>query len=152
MTIKVQREDFDAPLEVGAMYAGCKNPGAVVTFTGLVRDRDARKSLKTLELEHYPGMTEKALAEIEAEARKRWDLQDCLVIHRYGSLKPKEQIVLVACISSHRGDAFEAVSFLMDWLKTKAPFWKKEIYADGSSWVEAKDTDLKKAESWKQKS
>lgn len=130
------------------MYKECTNPGAVVTFTGLVRDREARGRLKFLKLEHYPGMTEKALENIEAEARKRWDLQDCLIIHRYGSLKPKEQIVLVVCISAHRGDAFRAANFLMDWLKTKAPFWKKEEYADGSHWVEAKTEDAAQAEKW----
>ena len=135
MVARIQTEDFDAPTEVAAMYDTCPNPGAVVTFTGLVRGKDGNKNLITLELEHYPGMGEKQLAAIEAEARGLWDLQDCLIIHRYGSLKPKEQIVLVACISAHRADAFEAASFLMDWLKTKAPFWKKEIYADGSTWV-----------------
>ena len=145
MTVKIQKEDFDAPLEVGAMYDNCANPGAVVTFTGLVRSRDNDKELIALELEHYPGMGEKQLEKIVAEARKRWDLQDCLVIHRFGRLKPKEQIVLVACISAHRGDAFAAASFLMDWLKTKAPFWKKEIYADGSTWVQERREDIERA-------
>ncbi len=130
------------------MVEGCKNPGAIVTFTGLVRGHEERGKLEALEVEHFPGMTEKQLEKVEGEARKRWDLQDCLIIHRYGALKPKEQIVLVACISAHRSDAFEAASFLMDWLKTEAPFWKKEIYSDGTSWVEAKDADQEKAKEW----
>ncbi len=130
------------------MVEGCKNPGAIVTFTGLVRGLEERGKLEALELEHFPGMTEKQLEYVAKEARKRWDLQDCLIIHRYGALKPKEQIVLVACISAHRRDAFEAASFLMDWLKTEAPFWKKEIYSDGTSWVEAKDADQEKAKEW----
>jgi len=144
MGARIQKDDFDAPMEVGAMYDACDNPGAVVTFTGLVRGRDGEKQLLALELEHYPGMGEKQLAAIEAEARKRWDLQDCLIIHRHGRLKPKEQIVMVACISAHRRDAFEAASFLMDWLKTKAPFWKKEIYADGSTWVAERREDIER--------
>ncbi len=148
MTVKVQHQDFNASKEVGAMVKGCKNPGAIVTFTGLVRGLEDRGKLEALELEHFPGMTEKQLEFVEDEARKRWDLQDCLIIHRYGPLKPKEQIVLVACISAHRSDAFEAASFLMDWLKTEAPFWKKEIYSDGTSWVEAKDADQEKAKEW----
>ncbi len=128
------------------MYDNCLNPGAVVTFTGLVRGRDNDKELIALELEHYPGMSEKQLEKIVAEARRRWDLQDCLVIHRFGRLKPKQQIVLVACISAHRGDAFAAASFLIDWLKTKAPFWKKEIYADGSTWVQERLEDIERAQ------
>lgn len=148
MTVKVQQKDFEASKEVGAMVDGCRNPGAIVTFTGLVRGHEERGKLEALEVEHFPGMTEKQLEKAEGEARKRWDLQDCLIIHRHGPLKPKEQIVLVACISAHRSDAFEAASFLMDWLKTAAPFWKKEIYSDGTSWVEAKDADQEKAEEW----
>lgn len=148
MVVKVQEKDFDAPAEIGMMYDNCDNPGAVVTFTGLVRGQEGGGKLDALLLEHYPGMTEKQLKKVEAEARKRWELQDCLIIHRYGALKPKEQIVLVACISAHRSDAFEAASFLMDWLKTEAPFWKKEIYSDGTSWVEAKDADQEKAKEW----
>ena len=149
MAIKVQQNDFDPQVEVAAMVSSCDNPGAVVTFTGLVRGLEAGGTLEALELEHYPGMTENRLEAIEKEARSRWDLQDCLIIHRYGHLKPKEQIVLVACVSAHRSDAFEAASFLMDWLKTDAPFWKKEIYSDGTSWVEAKTKDHKKAKAWK---
>lgn len=149
MTVKVQEEDFNAPEEVGAMYHRCENPGAVVTFTGLVRGLEERGKLEALHLEHYPGMTERQLEAVETEARKRWALQDCLIIHRYGTLKPKDQIVLVACISAHRADAFEAASFLMDWLKTEAPFWKKEVYGDGTSWVEAKASDEEKAKRWK---
>jgi molybdopterin synthase catalytic subunit len=148
MTVRVQQEDFNAPEEVGALYHACENPGAVVTFTGLVRGLEERGQLEALVLEHYPGMTERQLEVVETEARKRWALQDCLIIHRYGTLKPKEQIVLVACISAHRTDAFEAASFLMDWLKTEAPFWKKEIYGDGTSWVDAKESDQKKAKRW----
>lgn len=148
MTVKVQKEDFNAPEEVGAMYHKCDNPGAVVTFTGLVRGKEEKGKLKALILEHYPGMTQKQLESIESEARHRWPLQDCLIIHRYGTLKPREQIVLVACISAHREEAFEAACFLMDWLKTKAPFWKKEVYENGENWVEAREKDDKKAKKW----
>ncbi len=149
MTVKVQTEVFDATKEVAAMFSKCTNPGAVVTFIGLVRGKEERGQLETLTLEHYPGMTEAELEKMETEARKRWRLQDCLIIHRFGALKPKEQIVLVACISAHRDDAFEAARYLMDQLKTRAPFWKKEIYSDGAKWVEAREDDDKKARDWK---
>jgi len=145
MTVRIQKEDFDTGLEVKALLKACDNPGAVVTFTGLVRGDGG---LTKMTLEHYPAMTEKALEDIEAKAKKRFALQGSLIIHRYGALKPGDQIVLVACVSEHRDDAFKAASFLMDWLKTRAPFWKKETSEKGEAWVEAREEDEKKAKSW----
>ena len=141
MKIAVQTEDFDVGVEVRAIS---KNNaiGAVASFIGLVRDVE-------MTLEHYPGMTERAIAKIVDEAKGRWQVMDCSVIHRYGALKPNEQIVLVAVASAHRGDAFAACEFIMDYLKTQAPFWKKEQADGGARWVEAKDSDDKAAERWK---
>ena len=141
MKISVQKEHFDLRVEVEAIS---KNPkiGAVATFTGLVRD-------VAMTLEHYPGMTERAIAKIVEEAKSRWQVIDCAVIHRYGALQPNDQIVMVAVASGHRGDAFAACEFIMDYLKTQAPFWKKEHAADGARWVEAKVVDDKAAERWK---
>ena len=141
MRISVQTEDFDLGAEVKAIS---RNPGigAVASFVGLVRD-------VAMTLEHYPGMTERAIAKIVEEAKARWQVMDCTVIHRYGALKPNDQIVLVAVASGHRGDAFAACEFIMDYLKTQAPFWKKEQAAGGTRWVEAKDADDKAAERWK---
>ena len=141
MKISVQREDFDLRAEVKAISA---NPtiGAVATFTGLVRD-------VAMMLEHYPGMTERAIAKIVDEAKSRWQVIDCTVIHRYGELQPNDQIVMVAVASGHRGDAFAACEFIMDYLKTQAPFWKKEQAPGGASWVEAKAADDKAAGRWK---
>jgi molybdopterin synthase catalytic subunit len=145
--IKVQTEPFDLTAEVEALTKANTSIGAVVTFTGLVRD-NAEGALKAMTLEHYPGMTEKQLAEIEKIAHERWPLQACLIIHRYGRLEPGEPIVLVVTASSHRQAAFEAAEFLMDWLKTKAPFWKLEETSDASIWVEAKSGDHKAAKKW----
>ena len=139
--IRVQKEDFDLRAEVKAISANPKI-GAVATFTGLVRD-------VAMTLEHYPGMTERAIAKIVDEAKSRWQVIDCAVIHRYGSLQPNDQIVMVAVASAHRGDAFAACEFIMDYLKTQAPFWKKEQTAEGTHWVEAKAEDDKAAERWK---
>ena len=146
--IKVQQQDFSIDLEVKALLGTCKNPGAVVTFSGLVRGNDEASQLTQMTLEHYPDMTEKALLEIASEAMKRWSLEECLVLHRFGTLQVGDQIVLVVTISQHREAAFEAASFLMDWLKTKAPFWKKEKSGDNETWVEAKAIDDKKSRDW----
>ena len=146
MVARVQREDFDLGGELDALRAGRTDIGALVSFTGLVRDDTG--DLQVLELEHYPGMTETALAEIEAEAHKRWDLNAALIVHRYGPLKPGEQIMMVAAASPHRKAAFEAADFLMDFLKSRAPFWKKETGVDGAEWVDAKDTDEDALKRW----
>lgn len=146
--IKVQSEDFNVAEEIKALTAGRKDMGAVVTFTGLVRDDGSAPGLKAMTLEHYPGMTERKLSEIEAEANQRWDLGGTLIIHRYGRLEPGEQIVLVITTSVHRENAFQAASFLMDWLKTEAPFWKLEETSDGETWVEAKEGDDKAKGRW----
>jgi molybdopterin synthase catalytic subunit len=142
MKISVQREDFDLSREVKAI-SGNGTVGAVASFVGLVRE-------VRMTLEHYPGMTERAIAAIVEEARGRWQVMDCTVIHRYGDLAAGEQIVLVAVASAHRGDAFASCEFIMDYLKTRATFWKKEHRPDGSSWVEARAADDEKAGRWKQ--
>jgi molybdopterin synthase catalytic subunit len=139
MAVRVQREDFDLGTELAALRAGRTDIGALVSFTGLVRS-DAG-DVGGMELEHYPGMTEKALAGIEAEAQMRWPLQASLVIHRYGVLAPGEQIMMVATASAHRQAAFAAAEFLMDYLKSRAPFWKKEATPDGPRWVDARVSD-----------
>jgi molybdopterin synthase catalytic subunit len=141
MKIAVQREDFDLGAEVRAISRDSK-VGAVASFVGLVRD-------VRMTLEHYPGMTESAIRRIVEEAGCRWRVMDCTVIHRYGDLAPNDQIVLVAVASAHRGDAFAACEFIMDYLKTSAPFWKKEHRAGGATWVEARATDDEAAERWK---
>ena len=145
--IRVQTEPFDISREVAALTRTRKDIGAVVTFTGLVRSSD-EATIEAMTLEHYPGMTEKQLQDIERIAIERWPLQALLIIHRYGQLTPGEQIVLVVTASSHRQAAFEAASFLMDWLKTKAPFWKLEETAEGTNWVEAKEDDDDAAKKW----
>ena len=139
MAVRVQREDFDVGAELDGLTAGRVDVGAVVSFTGLVRD--VAGTLAAMELEHYPEMTEKALAAIEAEARGRWPLQACLIVHRYGAMAPGERIMMVATASAHRQAAFEAAEFLMDYLKSRAPFWKKETGAAGSTWVGAREED-----------
>ena len=144
--IRVQREDFDVGAEMAAMSG--KNVGALASFTGLVRGSEGDASISAMTLEHYPGMTEKKLAEIEAEARQRWPLEDCLVIHRYGRLEPGERIVLVITASSHRRAALESCTFLIDWLKTSAPFWKLEERDVGLEWVEARASDDQATEKW----
>ena len=147
--IRVQAEDFDLGAEMDALTGSRKDIGAVVNFIGKVRDLDDG-ALSAMTLEHYPGMTEKMLADIEAEANTRWELQETLIIHRYGRLEPGEQIVLVITASAHRQSAFEACAFLMDWLKTKAPFWKLEESDKGRSWVEAKQADNDAADRWQE--
>jgi molybdopterin synthase catalytic subunit len=141
MATRLQREDFDLGAELAALRAGRRDIGALVSFTGLVRDTAAGEAISAMELEHYPGMTERALAEIEAEAGRRWPLQASLVIHRYGRLEPGEQIMMVAIAALHREAAFEAAAFLMDYLKSRAPFWKKEATPSGGRWVAARAAD-----------
>ncbi|PZO02114.1 MAG: molybdopterin synthase catalytic subunit [Hyphomicrobiales bacterium] len=148
LTIRIQREDFDIAAEIAALSAGRRDIGAVVSFTGLCRDEGG--TLAALELEHYPGMAEAEIGRVAAEANARWPLMGLLAIHRYGRVAPGEQIVLVIATSAHRRAAFEAADFLMDYLKTRAPFWKREHLADGTigGWVEAKDIDQKAAQRW----
>jgi molybdopterin synthase catalytic subunit len=149
--IKVQQEDFDVGAELQALSAGKHNVGGITSFVGLVRDLSDGSDVKRMTLEHYPGMTEQALQEIEAEARRRWPLEAVTIIHRYGPLAPGDRIVLVAVASAHREAAFAACHFLIDWLKTRAPFWKLEDTNSGARWVEAKDSDDKAAERWAKK-
>lgn len=139
--VSVQTGDFDIGAEIDRLTAGDKDIGAVVSFTGLVREMTGAGAISIMELEHYPGMTERALAEIAAEAEARWPLQGVRVIHRHGPLAPGDRIVLVLTASRHRQAAFEAAEFLMDYLKTKAPFWKKEEGPAGGRWVDARDCD-----------
>jgi molybdopterin synthase catalytic subunit len=141
MPIRVQTEDFDVSHEVAALRRHNPQVGAVVTFIGTVRDINEGSSVAEMELEHYPGMTEKALEDIVEQAKARWDIGDALVIHRVGPLLPKDQIVLVAVTSAHRGEAFDACEFIIDYLKTRAPFWKKEQTPQGARWVDARVTD-----------
>jgi molybdopterin synthase catalytic subunit len=147
--VRIQREDFAAAVESAALTRGRTDVGALVTFTGLCRDEGA--SLAALELEHYPGMAEEEIGRVVAEAESRWPLQGVVVIHRFGRIAPGENIVLVATASSHRGPAFAAAEFLMDYLKTRAPFWKKEHRRDGAvgDWVAAKDADDRAMERWR---
>ncbi len=145
----VQSEIFDTGEEISKVTKGRTDIGAVVSFTGLVRDFNDGSDVTSLTLEHYPGMTEKELQKIEATAREKWDLQDCVVIHRFGKMELAEPIVLVVTASKHRQDAFEAAAYLMDWLKTKAPFWKLEENAAGNSdWVKERKSDLAAAKRW----
>ena len=148
MTVRVQTEDFDAGAEIGRLRAGNPKVGAVASFIGVVRDLNDGHSISELVLEHYPGMTEKALEGIVDEARSRWDLYDALVVHRVGKLKPTDQIVLVVVTSAHREEAFQACAFLMDYLKTRAPFWKKEKTPAGTRWVDARESDTAAAQRW----
>ncbi|MCK5090114.1 MAG: molybdopterin synthase catalytic subunit MoaE, partial [Hyphomicrobiaceae bacterium] len=149
MGVKVQSEDFDVASEVDALTSGRTDIGAIVTFTGRVRDDDKGRPIKSMTLEHYPGMTEEELSRIEADANARWPLQASLIIHRTGELYPGDNIVLVVTASAHRQAAFEAAGFLMDYLKTRAPFWKKETSPAGeSSWVEARENDETAATRW----
>jgi molybdopterin synthase catalytic subunit len=140
MAVRVQTEDFEVS-EALSLLRQSPNVGAVVSFVGLVRDLNDGSNVTELMLEHYPGMTEKALSAIEAEAKARWDIFEVVMIHRVGQLKPQDQIVLVAVSSAHRRDAFLACEFMMDYLKTQAPFWKKELTHDGERWVETKASD-----------
>ena len=139
--VSIQTEDFDLSAEVARLRAGQKGVGAVCTFVGTVRDRNDGQSVSTMELEHYPGMTEKAIEEMIDEAHRRFDIFGARVIHRVGLLQPLDQIVLVAVTSAHRGESFQACEFLMDYLKTQAPFWKKEHTAEGARWVDARVAD-----------
>jgi molybdopterin synthase catalytic subunit len=148
MPIHVQTEDFDLSAEIARLRAGDKRVGAVASFIGTVRDINDGASVAEMELEHYPGMTEKALEEIVILAKARWNIFDALVIHRVGPLKPLDQIVLVAVTSAHRGEAFAACEFIMDYLKTEAPFWKKEQTPQGARWVDARLADDKALEKW----
>ena len=150
MTVRVQEADFDLGAELAAMRAGEARVGAQASFLGLVRDLNDGSSISEMTLEHYPGMTEKALEEIVVEAKGRWELYDVLVIHRVGPLKPCDQIVLVAVTSAHRGEAFAACEFVMDYLKTRAPFWKREATPEGAHWVDARETDDCAAARWQQ--
>ena len=145
--IKVQKSDFDINLEIKKITANNKNIGGVGSFIGIVRDNDEKK-LKSMTLEHYPIMTENMLEKINLEAKARWKLIDSIIIHRYGKLYPGDQIVLVATFSQHRKDALEACQFLIDWLKTKAPFWKLESTNNGDNWVKEKISDLAAAKKW----
>ncbi len=146
--IRVQREDFDVGAEIERLAKGNHRIGGVVSFVGLVRDIAGSERIGAMTLEHYPGMTEKQLAEIEAEARRRWPLEAALIVHRYGRLEPGERIVLVITAAARRQAAFEACEFLVDWLKTKAPFWKLEETAAGPRWVEARGSDDDAAQRW----
>jgi len=145
--IKVQEEDFDVNLEIKKITSHNKNIGGVGSFIGIVRGNDD-ENLKSMTLEHYPIMTEKMLEKINLKAKKRWKLIDSLIIHRYGKLYPGDQIVLVATFSQHRKDALESCEFLIDWLKTKAPFWKLEETSIGKNWVKEKNSDLDAAKKW----
>jgi len=148
VTVRIQTEDFDVGLLLNQLRLANPGAGALVSFVGQVRDINDGDSISTLTLEHYPGMTESALAAIKAEASTRWDLMDSLIIHRVGTLKPLDQIVLVAVLSAHRGEAFKACEFMMDYLKTQAPFWKKEITPEGARWIDAKLSDDAALKRW----
>jgi len=148
VTVRVQQADFDAGAEIAKLRAGDGRVGAVASFIGTVRDVNDDASVSRLTLEHYPGMTEKALEAIVAEAKQRFDVFEALVIHRVGELGPTDQIVLVAVTSAHRGEAFDACRFVMDYLKTRAPFWKKERTPEGERWVDARTADDAAAARW----
>jgi molybdopterin synthase catalytic subunit len=148
MPVRVQIEDFDVGRELAALRNSDPSIGAVAAFVGTVRDANADASVSSMTLEHYPGMTEKALAAIVADAKARWSIAEALVVHRVGPLRPADQIVLVACTSAHRGEAFAACEFIMDYLKTRAPFWKKEETPEGARWVDARASDDDAAARW----
>jgi molybdopterin synthase catalytic subunit len=148
MTVRVQTGDFDIGTEIARLRADDRGIGAIASFIGTVRDVSDASTITGMTLEHYPGMTEAALEEIVAEARHRFEIRDALVIHRVGALAPGDQIVLVAVTTAHRGTAFKACEFIMDALKTRAPFWKKERLPDGERWVEARASDDEAAQRW----
>jgi molybdopterin synthase catalytic subunit len=150
MAVRVQTDDFDVGAEINAMRLSNPNIGAVVSFVGQVRDLNDGDNVATMTLEHYPGMTEKALAGIIEQAQARWQVVDALIVHRVGELKPLDQIVLVLVASAHRKDAFSACEFMMDYLKTEAPFWKKEQTLSGERWVDAKASDDQAKSRWQQ--
>jgi molybdopterin synthase catalytic subunit len=149
--IRIQEGDFDISAEIAALRRGDPRVGAVVSFLGTVRDMNEGSSVKGMTLEHYPGMTEKALQDILDQAKARWDIYQSLVIHRVGPLLPEDQIVMVAVTSAHRGEAFAACEFIMDYLKTAAPFWKKEDTPEGGRWVDARVTDETAMSRWEKK-
>ena len=146
--VRVQAEDFDAAAEVAQLRAGNAGVGGIVTFVGTVRDLNEGADVAEMELEHYPGMTEQSIETIIEQAKARWPIYGALVIHRIGPLKPTEQIVLVAVTSAHRGEAFAACEFIIDYLKTEAPFWKKEQTPDGARWVDARVSDDAALKKW----
>jgi len=147
MIIRIQNEDFDIAAVNRELLAGRTDVGAIASFVGLVRDLKD-DSLQQMKLEHYPGMTEKALQNIVSKAQKRWEIVDLAIIHRVGALRPSDQIVLVSVLSAHRADAFDACEFIMDYLKTDAPFWKKEVSARGSKWVKSRKSDIFALKKW----
>ena len=149
MTVRVQEADFDVSAELAALRRNDAGIGAIATFVGLVRDMNDGAGVSEMTLEHYPGMTEKALEAIVVEAGERWNIFDALVIHRVGRLVPTEQIVFVAVTGAHRGETFAACEFIMDYLKTRAPFWKREVTPSGARWVDARETDDSAAERWR---
>jgi len=151
VTVRVQTQDFDIGAEIAALRRSNPAIGAVASFAGIVREVNEGTSIQEMTLEHYPGMTERSIEEIITQARGRWNIFDALVVHRVGTLKPLDQIVLVVVTSGHRGDAFAACEFIMDYLKTRAPFWKKEKTSAGARWVEARATDDTAAERWRRK-
>jgi len=148
MAVRVQTHDFDVGAEIAALRRANPKIGAIASFIGVVRDLNEGDAVREMTLEHYPGMTEKALEKIVAEAKTRWDIIDVLVVHRVGSLQPTDQIVLVVVTGAHRGEAFAACEFVMDYLKTQAPFWKKEVTPEGARWVDARASDDIAAERW----
>ncbi|NMG44002.1 molybdopterin synthase catalytic subunit MoaE [Aromatoleum toluvorans] len=150
MSVSVQQEDFDAGAEIAALSAGRREVGAVASFVGLVRDVSHGAHVGAMTLEHYPGMTERSLEEIVDQARARWTLYAVRVIHRFGRLEPGEQIVFVGVAGAHRGESFAACEFIMDYLKTQAPFWKLEETPDGARWVDARESDDSAAARWEQ--
>ncbi|MEI6181928.1 MAG: molybdopterin synthase catalytic subunit MoaE [Polynucleobacter sp.] len=151
MSIRIQEKDFDVSAEIVGLRKGDPRVGAVVSFLGTVRDMNDGSQVKGMTLEHYPGMTEKALQEILDQAKARWDIYQTLVIHRVGPLLPEDQIVLVVVTSAHRGEAFAACEFIMDYLKTAAPFWKKEDTPEGARWLDSRVTDAAAMERWNKK-
>lgn len=146
MSVRVQEAPFDMGAEITSFTASVPGAGAIVTFSGLVRDEGG--TMSSMEIEHYPGMTDRALSAIRDEAMARWSLTDAMVIHRYGPMAPGDQIMMVATAARHRADAFAAAEFLMDYLKSRAPFWKKETGQDGEAWVAAKDEDEASLDRW----
>ena len=151
MTVRIQTADFDVGAEIAKLRSDNPKIGAVASFVGVVRDVNDGDPVAEMTLEHYPGMTERSIEEIIVQARERWQVMDALVVHRVGTLKPTDQIVLVVVTSGHRGDAFAACEFIMDYLKTQAPFWKKEATAKGGRWVDARASDDVAAERWRLK-
>jgi len=149
-SVRVQTEDFDVSAEMLTLRKRNPKIGAVASFIGVVRDLNDGDSVSTLTLEHYPGMTEKSLEAIVQQAKERWDIYDALIVHRVGTMRPLDQIVLVIVTSAHRGESFQACEFLMDFLKTRAPFWKKEVTPEGERWVDARSSDDVAAKRWEQ--